>query len=579
MATTVAVKAGIDIWTWRSMNPPVLHGSSVGTSGFEGCYDMRNDASRDPYYYFTTSAAITPGTDAGLVRYNPILDGFDSIQTGGIFPISAVAGFGNRTSGFLAHQPTRGPRGTLAAGGTASVVILTTALPTAVGVNQLANKGDGVGYKIRIIGNHAGGAGKTEEAYIIANTGGTTPTITLDRTLSFTPASGDAYEFLSGRVYNINSTAASSRSYDILTGTIAAIATVNAPTLTTDACGLWLDEGLTPATRQPGEGFVVGAGTYNNAAMLCLTATASAAGTLTGQAASGDATVLANEYRNFQIRIVEDTGTPTAVGQRRKITSHTGPGGSPVYTLASNWTVTPSATAKYVIEYPNEFIVFTGAGTNTTTYVSDAVGAASADTWSTATYAARSTTGGVGMNVTGMWGATPIYDLPSAPTAKLVHPSLFIFFRGNVTMTTDLFDIAGAATGAWTNGLQADHNRWTGTQGFQRITTGCRLVYDPATLSGRYAYLLMHGQADNSALTQSTITSALLRYDLISRQYVGMVGIPAQFVTVGSGSKAMWMNLFIDGSTKISRLGVFGSPATTTNFTPPVPHLAVDLLN
>ena len=55
-----------------------------------------------------------------------------------------------------------------------------------------------------------------------------------------------------------------------------------------------------------------------------------------------------NEYRNFQIRIVEDTVNPTAVGQRRNITSHTA-GASPVYTVPA-WTVTPSANANFVIE-------------------------------------------------------------------------------------------------------------------------------------------------------------------------------------------------------------------------------------
>lgn len=517
--------------------------------------------------------------DSGLTRYNTVRDLWDVLCQSTVFPIAAVNATA-RSSGFNVHQPSRGPRGTLAAGGTATAIILSTALPTAVGVNALANRGDGTGYKIRIIGNHAGGSGLTEEAYIIANTGGTTPTITLDRTLTFTPASGDAYEFLSGRVYNINSTAASSRSYDILTGTIAAIATSNAPTLTTDACGLWLDETLVLATRTPGEGFLIGASTYNNAGMGCLLATAAAAGTITGQATAGDAAVMTNEYRNFQIRIVEDTGTPTAVGQRRKITSHTA-GASPVYTLATNWTVTPSATAKFVIEYPNELIIFTGAGTNTTTYVSDAVGAASADTWSTATYAARSTTGGGGMNVTGMWGATPVYDLPASPTAKLVHPSLFIFFRGNSTIQTDLFDISGAATGAWTNTLQLDHNRFNSTTNPQTLapTKSNRIVYDPATLGGRYAYIQTSQNGDANTLSQSTPTTYIWQFDLVTRQFLGMMGVPVVFWSPASFSKLLWWSLFIDGSTKISRLGMVGSPQTVTNFTPPVPHVCVDLLN
>jgi hypothetical protein len=583
MSTTVNSKPGIDNWVWRGLNSPALFGPNASLGGVEGCLDLRNDISRDPHYYFSASSNMSPAANGGgFSRYNPYLDGFDSLQVSGTFPVGAIAAT-VRSSGFYVHQPSRGPRGTLAAGGTTSAIILTTALPTAVGVNALANRGDGVGYKIRIIGNHAGGSGKTEERYIIANTGGTTPTITVGNAdgtanpFSFTPASGDAYEFLSGRVYNINSTAASSRSYDILTGTIAAIATANAPSLTTEACGLWLDEGLTPATRAPGDGFL-GTGTYNGGVSKCLTATATAAGTITGQAAGGDAAVLVNEYRNFQIRIVEDTGTPTAVGQRRKITSHT-VGASPIYTLATNWTVTPSATAKYVIEYANELLVFTGAGTSTTTYVSDVVGAASADTWSTATYAARGTAGGAGMNICGQWGAAPVYDLPASPTAKLSHASQLLFFRGGATLTTDLFDISGAATGAWTNAIQLDHNRLNGSTGFQTFTTGTRVIYDPVTLSGRYAYIIVSQATDSNSTSQSTITSAIMRYDVVTRNVLAMVGIPAQFMPASSQSKALWMNFFIDGTTKIARLGVFGNPFSTTNYFPTVPHLSVDLLN
>ena len=56
---------------------------------------------------------------------------------------------------------------------------------------------------------------------------------------------------------------------------------------------------------------------------LALSATAIGASSITGQATGGDATLLANEYRNFQIRVVADLTNKTAVGQRRIITSHT----------------------------------------------------------------------------------------------------------------------------------------------------------------------------------------------------------------------------------------------------------------
>ena len=77
--------------------------------------------------------------------------------------------------------------------------------------------------------------------------------------------------------------------------------------------------------------------------------------------------VLANEYRNFQIRIVQDTVNPTAVGQRRNITSHTA-GASPVYTVPA-WTVTPSANAIFVIENNGDRILYWGSASSSTLHV------------------------------------------------------------------------------------------------------------------------------------------------------------------------------------------------------------------
>jgi len=186
----------------------------------------------------------------------------------------------------------------------------------------------------------------------------------LDTALSFTPANGDTYEILSGKVYMLGAgvlAAASWKNLEISTNTQTSLSNTNLPaTISTEFSSIALDEQYVPYDHKPGEGFVIGTGTYdiNSPCGIrsCLTATNSAAGTLTGQASGGDASVLQNEYRNFQIRIVEDTAIPTAVNQRRIIASHTA-GASPVYTLGSNWAVTPSTTAKYVIEYPNQILL------------------------------------------------------------------------------------------------------------------------------------------------------------------------------------------------------------------------------
>jgi hypothetical protein len=91
-----------------------------------------------------------------------------------------------------------------------------------VGVNQLANRGDGQGFKIRIIDNAAGGTGKTYERYIIGNTSGTTPIVTVDQAFDTQPITGGTYEILSSQVYMLNSglqAATSFRVYDIATNT------------------------------------------------------------------------------------------------------------------------------------------------------------------------------------------------------------------------------------------------------------------------------------------------------------------------------------------------------------------------
>ena len=137
--------------------------------------------------------------------------------------------------------------------------------------------------------------------------------------------------------------------YDIATNSFSAnLATTNLPaTFSTDSSFLALDESYVPFDADPGEGFFGisdrdGGRRDQHHGACC----------------GGDSAVLVNEYRNFQIRIVEDTVNPTAVGQRRNITSHTA-GASPVYTVPA-WTVTPSANAKFVIENNGDRILLLG---------------------------------------------------------------------------------------------------------------------------------------------------------------------------------------------------------------------------
>jgi hypothetical protein len=103
----------------------------------------------------------------------------------------------------MAFAPSLGLVGTIAAGATTSSVTLSTALPTAVGLNMLANRGGSgeYGFKLGIIDTVAG---KTEERYIDANTAGTTPTIHVISAFSFTPSTGARYEIIAGRVFMLS---------------------------------------------------------------------------------------------------------------------------------------------------------------------------------------------------------------------------------------------------------------------------------------------------------------------------------------------------------------------------------------
>jgi hypothetical protein len=388
-----------------------------------------------------------------------------------------------------------GPNGTLAGGDSTTSVVLSTALPAAVGINQLANRGGlGTGFKIRITGNSAGGSGKTEEAYIIGNTAGTTPTITLATALSFTPQAGDRYEFLSGRVFIFATGATVFKYYDIATNSMSGSLNVtNLTTPATDISLLALDELYTPIGQLPGMGF------FGN-----LTATATSSTTLTGTAAGTDASLQANEYANFQIRVVMDTATPTSVGQRRKITSHTAANPT-VYTLSTAWTVTPSATATYVIEGIGDIICFTAASTTSFTY---AAGGWRADgPWSTATTnggsAALQIPSRPANTAAGISSCWP-FGLAALDAAKNMRYSNVYLLRGGGVNTIDALDIAALSWSAGTGGSDIAY----GNKGTVTFTTGTCGTYDPATNNGQYWYINQNGG------------QRFLRFDVLTRTLV-----------------------------------------------------------
>jgi hypothetical protein len=456
-------KKVIDRQVWVSSTPlRSAHAAAVHLVS-----DLRSDVSRNPFVYQMASSTV-------LNRYNIVTKASNLVGNPGIGAMAAGAA--------SVFAPTFGAQGTVVTpGSTTSLVILNT-LPAAVGVNMLANRGGSgdYGFKIRIIGKTAG---KTEERFIIGNTGGSTNVnVRLDNPLTFTPASGDEWELLSGRLMMLGSgaiAANSFRSFEVATNLFQDRVSTNLPTIGTDSSLVCLDEQYTPYDCNPGEGMVKGTFQYdsNVVTRMALAATAAAAGTITGQATGGDAAVVANEYRNFQIRIVHDATTPASVGQRRIIASHTA-GASPVYTLGTNWTTTPSSAAKFVIEYPNLIILRTAATTQYTynygpLTVNNGTNNIAANAWSTTYFAAAANAGASGM----MW--MPAFGIRPDIDKNARHSHLFCW-RGT-SANLDLFDISNTITGAWTNAIVIDGGVATTAQ-----LSGC---YAPFENEGRMFYL------------------------------------------------------------------------------------------
>ena len=478
-------KKVIDRQMWVQVPPaPNAHAAA-------GCMasDLRSDVSRNPFVYQLVSNTV-------LNRYNIVTKSWAFVQS------PALAGtFGAGAA--MAFTPSLGLVGTIAAGATTTRVTLSTALPTAVGVNMLANRGGSgeYGFKLRIIDTTVG---KTEERYITGNTGGTTPIITVNSAFTFTPATGSRYEIIAGRVFMLGAgtTAANIwRSFEIASNTLSTgLSTTGLPaTIGTDSDIMVLDEQYTPYDCVPGEGMVKGDFTYDTNLVVrkALTATAAGASTLTGQATGGDAVVAANEYRNFQIRIVQDTTTPAAVGQRRIIASHTA-GASPVYTLGTAWSTQPSASAKYVIELPNLMLMRSTATTTVYTYnygdatINNGTNSIAANAWSTTYFGAAPAANASGC----MWA--PSFGIqPDA--ARNARHSFCYFFRGGAT-TLDVLDIAGSITGTWTGAIVYD--------GAVALTTGTCGAYSPFDNEGRMFYANIYAA---SAINQ------IYRFDVQNR--------------------------------------------------------------
>lgn len=469
------------------------------------CSDLRNDFFRNPNYYFLQAATV-------LYRFNIMTKGWQQLTS----PASQAMAAGAS----IVYAPSRFLTGTITTGASTTSIPTSTSLATTPWLNQFASMGgQGLyGWKIRIIGL---ASGKTEERYIIGNTATATPTFLLDSPLTFTPANNDQYEIMAGRVMILGAgalAAATWRAMDVTSTAYSGLSNTNlAATIGTDSALVALDEQYVPYNHNPGEGFVKGTYQYtrNIFPLFALTATASGASTITGQASGGDLGVLANEYRNFQIRIVEDTVTPGANGQRRIIASHTA-GPSPVYTLGTAWTTQPSSSAKFVIEYPNLILCRTGAQTTTYTYnygpvtISNGTNSIAANAWSTTYFAA----GPAANNVGNLW--MPCFPI-QPETQKNSRHSYLYFIRGGNVSTIDLLDIANTITGTFTGAITYDNptNFSTGNCGSPGVVSN----------QGKFFYLNNYTQ---NALNQ------IFRFDVQNRVFVPYT--PTDWIQTGAAA-------------------------------------------
>ena len=275
---------------------------------------------------------------------------------------------------------------------------------------------------------------------------------------------------------------------------------------------------------------VLGAFTYDTGVEVrkALAATATAASTITGQAAAGDATVAANEYRNFQIRIVQDLTTPTAVGQRRIIASHTA-GASPVYTLGTAWTVQPSSSAKYVIELPNLLLMRSSATTTVYTYnygdatINNGTNSIATNAWHSTYFGVAGAANAVGGMWAPSWGIQPDVD-------RNARHSHCHFFRGGGAVV-DTLDIAAAIAGTWSSSIAID--------GAVALTTGTSGALAPNDNEGRFFYMNLYVA---SAINQ------MYRFDTKNR--VMSPFTPTDFIQSGTaaGGNRMASYCAVDGT-------------------------------
>jgi hypothetical protein len=200
--------------------------------------------------------------------------------------------------------------------------------------------------------------------------------------------------------------------------------------------------------------------------------------------------------------------------------------------LGTAWTTQPSASAKFVIEQPNQIVLRTAANGVTYTYnysdatQNNATNSIAANAWSTTYFG----TAPAQNNPGNLW--CPSFGI-EVDAARNARHSFNYFFRGGA-VTLDVLDIAGGTTGAWTGNITYDGN----VNSFGAGTTGC---YSPYAQEGRFSYINVYVASQ---------ISQIYRFDAKNRVFSPYT--PTDFIQTGTAAAGGRMAAYaaIDGSDK-----------------------------
>lgn len=287
----------------------------------------------------------------------------------------------------------------------------TTTITTATAINWLINWS-----KIRFLTWTAANVGKEVTVTWLMTIPWGTNTITFTPALSSAVSNADTFIVDKGRYYIMNAGTVAAgifKSYDPITWVWTSLATTNLP-------ASWWTEWRLVATP-------------SDDVFASWTATSATSTTLV----NSPKTWTANQWTNYQVRIVSGTG----IGQVRTISSNA----TNTLTVPA-WTVTPDATSQYEITWNDDFLYL--IGNNAVTMYRYSI---SGNTWTVM----APTTARAWAMVAGGWAnwVWKSWDTSWADESNIKDGRYIYSFKGWASWTLDRFDIAGgtAGAGAWQN--------------------------------------------------------------------------------------------------------------------------------